>query len=181
MSKDLDYFKDFLANPASFKVHEFYSMLREWAEYVGAHKNDFNYLKDKKWRKIRERLIAAVRIKDKFGKEFDILIAKLEAAFEKGANADKITAFKEWLEFLKRNQAEYNIPDNDIEESEEDLKKLINFFRSCEIIGKKPDKNDINIQKALENLENSMFEHYERTGKRPILSALQIKQSKKGN
>ncbi len=125
MSKDLEYFKDFLENPASYKIHQFYSLLNEFGNYVIEHKDDFNYLKDKEWRKIRKRLVAAVRIKDALKEEFEALEFKLNFVLEKGLDKDKITVYKEWLEFLKRNQTEYDISDKDIEETEEDFKKLV--------------------------------------------------------
>ncbi len=60
-------------------------------------------------------------------------------------------------------------------------KKLTNFILSCEITGKKLKDSEIKYQKVLENLDNSLFARYERTGKRPILTALQFKKNKKGN
>ena len=181
MSKDLEYFKDFLENPSSFKVKEFYLMLHEFVDYLKAHKDDFNYLKDEEWREVRERLIVAVKAKNVINDEFERLESKLNSFMKIGLTRETVAVYKEWLEFLKRNQVEYAVTDTDIKESEEDLKKLTQELLNYEITGRMPNVNDINTQKAVEKLDNSIFESYQRTGKRPILNVLQTKQGKKGN
>ena len=181
MSKDLEYFKDFLENPASFKVREFYLMLHEFVIYIKAHKDDFNYLEDEEWREIRERVFAELEKKEELKAEFDALDVKMELASKKGMDADKINVNKEWLEFMKRNKFQYDFTDEVIKESERRLNIFINAVVNFEFKEKELKESDIKLQKALEKLDNSIFANYERTGKRPILTSLKSKKPKKGN
>ena len=181
MSKDLEYFKDFLENPASFKVREFYSIIREWAEYTIAHKDEFNYLEDEEWREIRERVLAALEIKEDLKEEFEDLESKLDLVKNLVADAEKISVYKEWLEFIKRNQAEYDFSDETITSSEAGLNKLIISVLDCEIAEERLKGSKMKYAKSIRDLDDSMVEHYQRTGKRPVLSALQFKKRNRGN
>ena len=181
MSKNLDYFKDFLENPSSFKVKEFYSMLHEFVDFLKAHKDDFNYLKDEEWREVRERLIAAAKIKEEIHDEFEALNIRIEALSETENDEIHLAVDKDWLKFIKKYQFEYDFSDKVIEESEERLNIYINSITNSELAFKKLKEAEINCQKSLEDLDDSIFEHYERTGKRPVLTSLPSKKSKKGN
>ena len=181
MDKDLEYFKDFLANPASYKCKEFYSIIREWAAYTIAHKDEFNYLEDEEWREIRERVLAALEIKEDLRDEFEDLEAKLDLVRNRTADADKISVYKEWLEFMKRNQSEYDFTDEAIASSEASLNKLILSIMDCEIVEERLKGSKMRYKQSIRDLDDSMFEHYKRTGKRPVLSALQFKNRNKGN
>ncbi len=181
MSKDLEYFKDFLENPALFKVREFYSMLREFVDYINAHKDDFNYHEDEEWREIRERVFVELEKKEKLKAEFVALDVKMELASEKGTDADKINVNKEWIEFMKRNKFQYDFTDEMIKESEKRLNVFINSIIDHEFKEKELKESEIKLQKALAKLDNSIFANYERTGKRPILTSLKSKKPIKGN
>lgn len=184
MAKDLEYFKDFLENPGSYIVREFYEMVREWADYIIAHKNEFNYLEDEQWREIRERLRAAFEIKEDLRLEFEEIEEKLDAldALDDDVNDDDaIAVYQEWLEFMKRTQTEYGFTDEQIAESEARLENLIESVRKCEIAEENLRKSESQYRKSLEKLDDSLAEHFERTGKRPILSALQLNKRFKGN
>lgn len=181
MKKDLEYFKDFLANPASYNIRDFYPIIREWAEYTVAHKDEFNYLEDEEWREIRERVLAALEIKEDIKEEFEILKVKVNLAENLTADAEKIAIYKEWLEFMKRNQFEYDFPDEAITTSETNLNKLIISVLDCEIAEERTKGCKMRYEKALKDLDDSINDHYQRTGKRPVLSALQFKSRNKGN
>ena len=181
MSKDLGYFKDFLANPESYNIRDFYSIICEWAEYTIAHKDEFNYLEDEEWREIRERVLHALEIKEDLKEEFEDLESKLDLVKNLTADAEKISVYKEWLEFMKKYQFEYDFTDEVIKESERRLNIFINAVVNFEFKEKELKESDIKLQKALEKLDNSIFANYERTGKRPILTSLKSKKGTKGN
>ncbi len=181
MSKDLEYFKDFLANPESFKSNDFYQKLKEWIEYITEHEDEFNYLEDEEWRELRERIIAAYNVKEELQKEFKKLESALNTALAHHNDRSSIIVYEEWLAFLKKNQAEYNISDEGIISVEEKLNKVITSIINCEIADERLKESKIKEQKSLEKLSNTLFESYERTGKRPIMSALQFKKRNKGN
>ncbi len=181
MSKDLEYFKDFLANPGSYKVKEFYETLHEWAEYIKAHKGDFNYIEDEEWREIRERVNDAFQKKEKLKAEFDELTSKLELMENSGDDPNKITVYTDWVEFMKRNQVEYDFPDETIALMELLLNTFIVSARDCEVAEEQAKESKIRYEKSLEQLDDTLFEHYERTGKRPVISALRHSKKNKGN
>jgi chromosome segregation ATPase len=181
MAKELEYFKEFLANPSSYKVKEFYEFLHEWIEYITTHKGEFNYLEDEEWREIRERLRAAFEIKEDLRLEFEEIEEKLDALSDDNSDDETIAVYKEWLEFMKRTQTEYGFTDKQIAGAEARLEKLILSVRKCEIAEENLRKSEFEYQKSLEELDDSLVEHFERTGKRPILSALQLSKRFKGN
>ena len=181
MSKDLEYFKDFLANPESYNIRDFYSIICEWAEYTIAHKDEFNYLEDEEWREIRERVLHALEIKEDVKEEFEDIKFKLDLLEKLTTDADKITVYKEWLEFMKKYQFEYDFPDEAIASSEANLNKFIISVLDCEVADERLKGGKMRLEQAIKDLENSIFEHYQRTGKRPVLSALQFKNRNRGN
>lgn len=181
MSKDLEYFKDFLENPASFKVKEFYETLRDWAEYVATHKDEFNYVEDEDWRETRERLNDAFQKKEMLKAEFEEVTSKLELMENSSDDSNKITVYTNWVEFMKRNQVEYNFSDEAIALVELLLNNFIVSAYNFEVAAEAEKESQIKYEKSLENLDDKLFEHYERTGKRPVLNALQLKNKKKGN
>ena len=181
MSKDLEYFKDFLANPESYNIRDFYSIICEWAEYTIAHKDEFNYLEDEEWREIRERVLHALEIKEDLKEEFENIKFKLGFIEKLTTDADKITVYKEWLEFMKKYQFEYDFPDEAIASSEANLNKFIISVLDCEVADERLKGGKMRLEQSIKDLENSLFEHYQRTGKRPVLSALQFKNRNRGN
>jgi len=181
MKKDLEYFKEFLADPASFKVGEFYQMVHEWAVYISAHKDEFNYLEDEEWREIRERLIAAFEIKEDLRLEFEELEERLDALSEDDSDQERIAVYMDWLAFMKEYQAEYGLTDEQVKGSEAKLNTFIVSVRESEIAEENLKISRIKYRESIENLADSTFEHFERTGKRPVLTALQPKKKIKGN
>jgi chromosome segregation ATPase len=183
MAKDLEYFKDFLDNPGSYKVKEFYEYIREWVKYVTEHKDEFNYLEDEEWREIKERVLEALEIKEDLRDEFEELEERLDAVHELETEAEKLEVYREWLEFMKKNQAEYAFTDEQISKTEAQLHKLTLSILDCEASQERLKRSRKEYQESLEELDDSIFEHYVRTGKRPVLSALQFKFGKrlKGN
>lgn len=71
MSKDLDYFAEFLANPAAYEFNEFYRMAGAWSKYIRDHKEDFNYLEDDQWKEIRERLLTELNKRETHRREVE--------------------------------------------------------------------------------------------------------------
>lgn len=181
MKRDLEYFKDFLENPGSYKVKEFYDYIREWVEYVKDHKDEFNYLEDEEWREIKERVLDALELQEDLREEFEDIQERLDAADELGTDAERIEVYKEWLAFMKRYQAEYDFADEDIAESEKLLGKLIIDVLDAEIIEERLKRYRTGYEKSLEKLDNILAEHYRRTGKRLVLTALPIRKRLRGN
>lgn len=183
MAKDLEYFKEFLDNPGAYKVKEFYDYVHEWGDYITAHKDEFNYLEDEEWREIKERVLEALIIHEDLREEFEDLNERLKAIDELETDAEKIEFYKEWLAFVKTHQADYDFAEEDIAEAEELLGKLIIDVLDAEILEERLKRHKTSHQKSLAQLDDSLAEQYERTGKRAVLTALQFKFSKrlKGN
>lgn len=181
MEKEFEYFKDFLEDPGSYNVREFFEWVHEWAQYLTTHKDEFNYLEDEEWREIRERLIAAFEVKEDLRLEFEDLSERLEAFDENTSDQDRIDLYRDWLEFMKRNQAEYEFTDEQIAGSEIVLNNFKQSVRKSEIAEENLRKSTIELQKSIDELDEALFEHYERTGKRPILTSLHAKKKISGN
>ncbi len=181
MSKDLEYFKDFLEDPVSFNIPRFYAMLHEWAEYIKTHKGEFDYIEDENWREIRERIIAAFHKKEEITAEFEKVSLNFEEMTSLDNDDDKLVAYKEWMEFMKKYQVDYAFTDEDIALNEMMLNNLIASIHNSKVAEESAKEAELKAQQALKNLDNAIFETYERTGKRPVLTALPVRKDNKGN
>jgi chromosome segregation ATPase len=183
MAKELEYFKEFLENPSSYKVKEFYEFIHQWIDHIKAHEGEFNYLEDEEWREIKDRVLEALEEKEDMRDEFNELQERLDAAQELETDAEKIAVYKEWQEFMKGNQDEYNFTDEQIADSEAQLDNLILSVLDCEIAEERLKGSRRRYQNSLAELDDSLAEHYERTGRRLVLTSLAFKFNKrlKGN
>ena len=183
MAKELEYFKDFLENPSSYKVKEFYEFIHEWIDYIKAHADEFNYLEDEEWREIKDRVLEALEEKEDLREEFEELEERLDSVEELEIDADRIAVYKEWQAFMEKYQDEYGFTDEQIAESEAHLNELILKVLDYEVAEERLKGSSMRYRKSLEKLDNTLAEHYERTGKRLVVTALQFKFSKrlKGN
>jgi ribosomal protein L17 len=180
MNKDYEYFKEFLDNPAPYSNNEFHSKLRDWAEYIKARADEFNYLEDDEWKEIRERIIEEIGRREDIRAEFEELDWLLET-IEKFGSTARIKVYNRWLSFMKNNQLEYDFTDEQIAELEASLESLIHAERRCEITGQKVLMAKINYRKSIEKLDDDLAEYYEKTGKTPVLTSLPLKKKIKGN
>jgi len=126
MAKELEYFREFWERPESFRHGDFYEMLNEWGEYVIAHKNDFDYLHDEEWQEIRLRINADVRKREAIPPE---LLEQYQRMCEEihsitfGVWDERTIEIIRWTtEFTKKYRAEFRFSDEDIADSEEDLR-----------------------------------------------------------
>lgn len=183
MKRDLEYFKEFLADPGSYRVREFYQWIREWIGYVKEHSDEFNYLEDEEWREVRERVLEALEIKEDMRDEFEELQERLDSVDETWSDNDRLEIYREWLEFMKRNQDEYYFTDDQIEDSENCLNKLVLSVLDCEIAEERLKGSRARHQKSLAEMDDWLAGHYERTGHRIVLTSLSYKYRKrlKGN
>ena len=172
MAKELEYFKEFLENPSSDKVKEFYEFIHEWIEYINAHAGEFNYLEDEEWREIKDRVLEALEEKEDMREEFEELEEKLDSVRELETDAEKIAVYKEWLAFMKRNQDEYRFTDEQISESERKLNELILKILDSEAAHERLKRSQREYQESVAEVDEALTEHYVRTGKRLVLTSL---------
>lgn len=180
MSKDLKYFKEFLENPAAYNNRDFYGRLREWADYIDEHKDEFNYLQDDEWKETRERIIADIDRREDAREEFD----ELNEEFEKVHKLDyqkKIFLYQRWLLFMKTNQFLYDFTDEQISDMTEHLERSIRAEERCLIAGENLRVAEAEAEKSLKELDEALDEHYKNTGKIPILTMLPTKKKYDGN
>lgn len=180
MAKDFEYFKDFIANPGNYKTREFYEMLHEWVLYLTAHKDEFNYMEDEEWREIRERVHSVWEIKEDLRDEFNEFQEKFETIKEVDFD-ERVSIYREWNEFMKTNQDEYQISDADIAEMEEKLENCILSRRKYLNSLEKLRLSKLEHQRSIAELDDNLAEYYTRTGRRAVLSILQFKKRFKGN
>lgn len=184
MSKDLDYFTEFLANPAAYEFNEFYQWARKWGQYVLDHKDEFNYLEDDEWKEIRERLL------DEFYKREDRMEAvedEWEELCEIGENletlGDKeaIKYLKRRLEFIKEYQGFLKFEDKDVTDFEKHITKFVASVRNSETANLWVSLKKINLDKSIAELDDELVKYYERTGKIPTLLNYNVKKKHDGN
>lgn len=158
--KDLEYFREFLEHPESFVHGDFHTMLVEWAAYVKAHKEDFDYLNDEEWREIRERIVADLHkretIPKKVIKEFESLYSEEIETLSGDEYVERLLeVLKRELSFMKKYQAEFRFPDREIAQAEEDLKACLKEYEKQKAAEQKAKQDEINLQNAIRNYEKN--------------------------
>jgi predicted nucleic acid-binding Zn-ribbon protein len=181
MSKPLEYFKEFLENPKQYNVQDFYRWLHEWIDYVTGHKHEFNYLEDEEWREIKDRVLEALTIMEDLKDEFHDLEDRLDEVSQSGSDAERIEVYTEWLEFMKRYQREYQFTDQQIQTAEKSLNKLILSVMDCEIAEERVRGSQKKVQESTKVMFDALFNHYQKTGKYPVLVPDIYKKRLKGN
>lgn len=178
--KDLKYFKDFHENPKPYVNKVFYEFIHEWIKYIKAHKKDFNYLEDDEWKEIRERLLEELTRREDLKDEFFELEEEIHATREENRE-HFLELQKEFIQFMKDNQFEFEFSDEQISEIEAHLESAIRAGEECKIIQEKLRRSKIVYEDSIVDLADSLFEHYQHTGKRPVLTSLRSKKKIKGN
>ncbi len=171
MNDDLKLFENFLANPGGYKTREFYNYIRAWARYINAHKDDFNYLEDEEWQEIRERVNAAYLIKEDIKAEYEELEERSETVCELEFTA-RAEYFRDWMAFMETYQDEFEFTDEQIAEGREKLEETVRLHEEWLLAEERAKISKLEYEKSLEDLDDALAEHYERTGKIPVISAL---------
>ena len=182
MAKDLEYFDDFFAKPESMKAREFYEYVHEWLEYLKEHEGEFNYLEDEEWRERKDRVLAVLTEQEDLKDEFECIQENLDA-IDEFETSEKIEIYEEWLAFMQKNQANYEISDEDLAKAEADIKDAILTTLDIEVIDERLKRHKAKYQKSIANLDETLSEFYVRTGRRLVLTSLAFKMGKrlKGN
>jgi hypothetical protein len=155
MKRDLEYFREFLERPETFRHGDFYEMLNEWGEYVIAHKEDFDYLHDEEWKEIRERLKADVRKREAIAPE---LLEEYKRMCE-GIHSIKlgywdersIEILRHSAEFIKKYRDEFRYSDQDIFEAEEDLRLSLMEYEEQKAAMERQKRAEREIIRSLKN------------------------------
>lgn len=184
MNHDLEFFAAFLEDPSAPDIADFYLMIKLWGEYLHTHKADFNYLEDDDWKEIRERLI------EEYGKRESIRRAiedEWDELCEIGENNDHfsddelIKFGRRRLEFLKTHQRLYRFPDEEIAQFEKTMSSFEESVEQEKIAGEKSRLAKMQLDESIANLDDTLADIYERTGKRIILPLHREKKNHKGN
>ena len=184
MSRDLEYFTEFLADPSAVSLGEFYRMAKEWGRYIIDHKGEFDYLADDEWKDIRERLLDEFQIREELKETVEAEWEELCEIIENFPNLDndeKIEFLKRKLEFMKTYQGFYNFRDEDIAYFEEKIPKYIESARKTEIAEEQTRISKQELDKSIADLDEYLVNYYERTGKIPSVPSYSDKKKHKGN
>lgn len=178
MAKDLEYFDEFFAAPESMKAKEFYHYVHEWLAYLKEHEGEFNYLEDEEWTERKDRVLVVLTRQEELREEFEEIEENLEYIEDFETSAEKIAVYKEWLTFLKTNRDNYNISDEDLADIEEKAKGAILTLLDLDIAQERVKGSRARYKKSVVELDESLAAHYLRTGKRPVLTSIRLKQLK---
>jgi prefoldin subunit 5 len=183
MAKELEYFNDFFEKPESMKAREFYSYVHEWLAYLKEHEGEFNYLEDEEWRERKDRVLAVLTEQEDLREEFEDIEERLDAIEELETGAEKIALYEEWMAFMRKNQENYDIAEEDLAEMEVKMKKAILAILDLDAAEERLKRSKAKYHKSVANLDETLSEHYVRTGRRLVLSSLAFKMGKrlKGN
>jgi hypothetical protein len=183
MAKPLEFFDDFFDHPEKMKAREFYMYVHEWLEYLKEHKGEFNYLEDEEWRDRKDRVLAVLTEQEELHEEFQEIEERLDLIDELETGAEKIAAYEDWMAFMRKNQANYDVPEKDLAEMEVQMKEAILTILDCDIAEERVKRSKAKYQKSVANLDDTLSEFYLRTGKRLVLTSLAFKFGKrlKGN
>lgn len=174
-------FREYFEKPESFPNREFFKWSKKWGTYIIEHQEDFTYLEDDEWAEIRERLIADFERRDDLRLEFEELEIELDEARDSDDEDKKVETQKKWLSFMKCNQFVYGFTDEQIEEMELGIDSYIESVEERKRLQEKLDASKRDYQKHIANVDDYMADYYERTGRRVVLSSLQLKKRIKGN
>ncbi len=180
MNKEYEYFARFFTVPESYHNQDFQRIMREWVDYMDAHAGEFNYLEDEDWRERRELIIAEIDRREDMRDEYEEITAAIESP-EVTSNEERIHNLSCWLEFIKKYQFEYQFTDEDIHGTE---KRLVIFKQAVEearVLDERARFARLEQQKHLAALADALVEHYEKTGKHPILPVFPAKKKPRGN
>lgn len=185
MSKDLDYFAEFLADPSKYPFDEFHGWVKQWGQYISDHKDEFNYLEDDEWKEIRERVLDALYDSedqmDAVKEEWEE-ISKIGENIEKMGDRESIKYLRRRLKFMKDYKNYCGFKDEDIAELEKHTAELIIHVRAAEAARLNLQMSRVNVSRSVAELDEQLVRYYERTGKIPSIPNFEVKIKKhKGN
>jgi len=178
MSKDLDYFAEFLADPSKYEFDELHRWARAWGQYLIDHKDEFNYLEDDEWEEIRERVLDAIYdTEDQMDavKEEWEEICEIGDKMEKMSDKEAIKYLKRRLKFMKDYQNYCGFTGEDIDALEKHTDEYVKHVRSAETALLNLQMSRINVNKSIAELDEELVRYYERTGKIPSIPNFKIK------
>jgi hypothetical protein len=184
MSYDLEYFTEFLEDPSAPDIGEFYEMLTEWAGYVREHRDEFDYLADDEWKEIRERLIAEVGKRDSLRKVIEVEWEESCRILEDTSQAsddEVLEALKTQLRIIRTYRKLHDFADEEISLLENHIADFSEKIRDAQIAEENARMAQIALEKSIINLDESLANYQERTGKTPVLPNYRDKKVHKGN
>lgn len=184
MSRDLDYFTEFLENPSKPSLGEFYRMAKEWGTYLQEHKGDFNYLEDDDWKEIRERFIAEYLVREEEKQDVEdewACIGIMVDRIEELSDLNALALLKRQTAFLEKYRDLYNVTDEMLKDSKAAYKKLEKSMKEAKIAEAKLRISEQNLQQSIADLDDHLVEAEEKTGKKQQMFFYKGKKGYKGN
>jgi hypothetical protein len=172
MAKPLEFFDEFFAAPEKMRAREFYMYVHEWLDYLKEHEGEFNYLEDEEWRERKDRVLAVLTEQEDIKEEFEELQDKIDEVRESGSDNERIAVYKEWLEFMKRNQWNFDFTDEQIAEGDRRIKQLILAVLDSDAAYERLKRSKKDLKKSIADLDETLTAHYLRTGKRLVMTSL---------
>lgn len=182
MSKDLEYFTGFLAEPSAYSFDDFFRMVREWAVYIENHKDEFDYLADDQWKEIRERLIAEFENReDEMEAADDEWDEICEVSVEELDGWELVKFLNRKLEFMNKYQHYFKFREEDIAYLETNIPKFIKSLKKAETSDLRVRLSKIELDESIAEFDDHLVNYYERTGKIPIVPSYPDKKKHRGN
>lgn len=184
MSRDLEYFAEFLADPAKYEFDEFHRLAKEWARYIKDHENEFNYLEDDDWKEIRERLLdvfyAREHEMDEVEDEWDEIGEMIENSHQL-SDQEKIKLYERQIQFMKNYRSYFNFTEDSIKELSRRLGNFVRSSRQVELLKLRTALKQADYDKLIAELDDGLFDYLEGTGKTPRITAHQPIKKHRGN
>lgn len=184
MSKDFEYFTEFLADPSKYPFDEFHKWAKEWGRYIIDHEGEFNYLEDDEWKEIRERLLdvfyAREHEMDEAEDEWEE-ICEIDETVDTMQGKEFINFMFRKLNFLKDHKYYFNFDQNIIRDFEKHIMDYVRTKKDAELAQLRASLKKIDYDNSIAELDDELVRYYERTGKIPRVTTHQPKKKHNGN
>ena len=178
--KDFEYFRDFLENPETYKTFDFYKYANEWAEYVMAHAAEFNYFEDDNWKEIRDRILLEFGKREEVRSEIEEIETGLVRADQVGDDNLYLQLSVELHDLIKKHQYNLNFSDEALAKMEKKLETCRRArYTEYNNTQEKNVESTMETGNSVEDLDDTLAAHFERTGKRMAHTSLKAKKSNK--
>ncbi|HQU84753.1 MAG TPA: hypothetical protein PKY59_16560 [Pyrinomonadaceae bacterium] len=182
MADDLEYFTEFLNDPAAVSIAKFYDMANAWGTYLVEHK-ELNYLTDDRWKEIRERLIEEFQKREAIRLDIEDEWEYLTDMSDNDQMSDEeaLERSRERLEFMRMHQEYFGFTDEVLAGAEEHHKQFAESYEAHLIAQKNLRRSEFEVENSLADLDDKLAEISEKRGRPFHIHSLKDVKKHNGN
>ena len=180
MKRDLDYFAEFLDNPAGLDRAEFWAKLAEWKELVRLNDGEYDLDCDE----MQDKIEVVCKTFTDYRDEGRAELAEIERLYDVTPESDKegyIAVSRRFNKFMKTYQLEFEFTDEQIAESENKLEAYRKALIRCRISRRIAEESRIVAEDSLKEFDEAIAKVYQGKGKPPVFTSLKARKKYSGN